>query len=94
MARKDLSGRIKELLGGETLAGVITIAMALIAIAWVNSPLTYFYSAFTHWEFGFPGLTLSLHAWAADFLLAFFFLVVGIELRHEFTKGSLNSPRK
>ena len=94
MARKDLSGRLKELLGGETLAGVITIAMALIAIAWVNSPLADSYSTFTHWEFGFPGLTLSLHAWAADFLLAFFFLVVGIELRHEFTKGSLNSPRK
>jgi NhaA family Na+:H+ antiporter len=94
MPRKGLSGRVKDFLGGETLAGVITIAMALVAIAWVNSPLADSYSAFTHWEFGFPGLTLSLHAWAADFLLAFFFLVVGIELRHEFTKGSLNSPRK
>jgi len=89
-----LPARLRELFSGETRAGLITIVMALIALAWVNSPLAGFYTTFTHWEFGFPELTLSLHEWAADFLLAFFFLVVGIELRHEFTKGSLNSPRK
>jgi Na+:H+ antiporter, NhaA family len=94
VARQRLSKRIREILTAETRAGIITITMALIALAWVNSPLADSYSALTHWEFGFPGLTLSLHAWAADFMLAFFFLVVGIELRHEFTKGSLNSPRK
>jgi NhaA family Na+:H+ antiporter len=60
----------------------------------VNSPLGGAYSALTHIEFGVPGTTLTVHDWAADFLLAIFFLVVGIELRHEFTVGSLNSPRK
>lgn len=94
MARTSIPARLKNILGAETRAGILTIAMAFVAIAWVNSPLSESYSALTRWEFGFPGLTLSLHAWAADFLLAFFFLVVGIELRHEFTKGSLNSPRK
>ena len=85
---------LRTVLGAETRTGVITIAVAVITIAWVNSPLVSAYDALIHWEFGFPGLTLSVHAWAADFLLAFFFLVVGIELRHEFTVGSLNSPRK
>jgi NhaA family Na+:H+ antiporter len=94
MAKTRLSKRIREILTTETRAGIITIAMALFALAWVNSPLSDSYSTFTDWEFGFPGLTLSLQKWAADFLLAFFFLVVGIELRYEFTKGSLNSPRK
>jgi NhaA family Na+:H+ antiporter len=94
MARTRLSKRLREILTAETRAGVITIAMALFALAWVNSPLSESYSTVTNWEFGFPGLTLSLQKWAADFLLAFFFLVVGIELRHEFTKGSLNSTRK
>jgi len=94
MARASIPARLKNILGAETRAGILTIAMAFVAIAWVNSPLSETYSALTHWEFGFPWLTLSLHAWAADFLLAFFFLVVGIELRHEFTKGSLNTPRK
>jgi NhaA family Na+:H+ antiporter len=94
MARTRLSKRVREILTTETRAGIITIAMALFALAWVNSPLSASYSTFTDWEFGFPGLTLSLQKWAADFLLAFFFLVVGIELRYEFTKGSLNSPRK
>lgn len=94
MAKTRLSKRVREILSTETRAGVITIAMALLALAWVNSPLSESYSIVTSWEFGFPGLTLSLQKWAADFLLAFFFLVVGIELRHEFTKGSLNSTRK
>ena len=94
MAKTRLSKRVREILSTETRAGVITIAMALFALAWVNSPLSESYSTVTNWEFGFPGLTLSLQKWAADFLLAFFFLVVGIELRHEFTKGSLNSTRK
>jgi NhaA family Na+:H+ antiporter len=81
-------------LTSETRSGVITVAVAVFAIAWVNSPLGGAYSALTHIEFGVPGTTLTVHDWAADFLLAIFFLVVGIELRHEFTVGSLNSPRK
>ncbi len=39
-------------------------------------------------------LDLSLAAWAADGLLAIFFFVVGLELKHEFVAGSLRSPRE
>jgi len=43
-----------------------------------------------------PGtpLDLSLSHWISDGLLAVFFLVVAIELRHELTHGELDSPRK
>ncbi|PKI92178.1 sodium:proton antiporter [Actinomycetales bacterium SN12] len=40
------------------------------------------------------GLDLSIEEWVADGLLAIFFLVVAIELRHELTHGELDSPRK
>lgn len=39
------------------------------------------------------GYTLDLPWFAADGLLVVFFFVAGLELRHEFTHGSLNSPR-
>jgi len=94
MIRARLSNWLRAVLSAETRTGIITIAVAIIAIAWVNSPLAPSYDSLIHWKFGFPGLTLEVHAWAADFLLAFFFFVIGIELRHEFTVGSLNSPRK
>ncbi len=89
-----LSNWLRTVLTAETRTGVITIAVAIVTIAWVNSPLSGLYDYIIHVEFGFPGLVLDVHHWAADFLLAFFFLVIGIELRHEFTVGSLNSPRK
>lgn len=39
------------------------------------------------------GLSLDLPWFAADGLLVVFFFVAGLELRHEFTRGSLRSPR-
>jgi NhaA family Na+:H+ antiporter len=94
MVRARISNWLRTVLSAETRTGVITIAVAVVAVAWVNSPLASTYDALLHAKFGFPGLMLDVHAWAADFLLAFFFFVIGIELRHEFTVGSLNSPRK
>ena len=94
MVRARISNWLRTVLSAETRTGVITIAVAIVAVAWVNSPLVSSYDALLHAKFGFPGLMLDVHAWAADFLLAFFFFVIGIELRHEFTVGSLNSPRK
>lgn len=40
------------------------------------------------------GLDLSIAHWVSDGLLAVFFFVVAIELRHELTHGELDSPRK
>ncbi|TPX04339.1 Na+/H+ antiporter NhaA [Schumannella luteola] len=39
-------------------------------------------------------LDLSIGHWIADGLLALFFLVAAIELRHELTHGELDTPRK
>ena len=38
------------------------------------------------------GLNLTLATWAADGLLAVFFFVVGLELKHELTHGTLSKP--
>ena len=93
MVRQRLSAWTKAVLSAELRAGFLTIAVALIATLWVNSSIGETYSQFVDTEVPVFGLVLSVHKWAADFLLAFFFFVVGIELRHEFTAGSLNSVR-
>lgn len=62
-------------------------------MVWVNSEIGDTYARFVDAPIPVFGLELSVHKWAADFLLAFFFFVVGIELRHEFSVGSLNTFR-
>lgn len=45
-------------------------------------------------ELGIPGVfELSITHWIQDALLAVFFFVVAVELRHELTSGELDSPR-
>lgn len=63
---------------------------AVIAIAWANTDYDS-YSQLKALKFG-PAelnLELSLGKWAADGLLAIFFFVAGMELKHELTSGSL-----
>jgi NhaA family Na+:H+ antiporter len=93
MVRKRLSAWTKAVLSAELRAGFLTIAVAVVATMWVNSSIGDTYALFVDTKVPVFGLVLSVHKWAADFLLAFFFFVVGIELRHEFTTGSLNSVR-
>ncbi len=93
MVRQRLSAWTKAVLSAELRAGFLTIAVAVVATIWVNSGIGNTYALFVDTKIPIFGLELSVHKWAADFLLAFFFFVVGIELRHEFTSGSLNSVR-
>lgn len=93
MVRKRLSAWTKAILSAELRAGFLTIAIAIVATVWINSGIGETYTLFTDTKVPVFGLELSVQKWAADFLLAFFFFVVGIEIRHEFTSGSLNSIR-
>ena len=95
-SRPPLGERIWLLraLRGETIGGVLLLVAALIAIAWANSPWGDTYLDLTEITVGPPalGLDLSLATWAADALLAVFFFVAGLELKHEFTHGTLSRP--
>lgn len=78
---------------------VAAIALALAAVAGLviaNSPLGPAAIAVrdAHPDTGFAVFDLSIGHWIADGLLAVFFLLASIELRHELTHGELDSPRK
>lgn len=74
----------------EIVGGVVLLAAAVVALVWANSP----------WSAGYAGLRavelgpLDLQHWAGDGLLAIFFFVVGVELKHELVAGSLREPRE
>lgn len=88
--------RLRSWVTQETTSGIILVVAALIALAWANSPWREVYSTISAFEFGPEALHLHLSVahWASDGLLAVFFFVVGVELKHEIVVGSLSRPRE
>jgi NhaA family Na+:H+ antiporter len=82
----------------ETLGGVVLLAFGLGAIIIANSPLA---QAYNHlWEIPLMlkindhQLSLTLHGWINDGLMAMFFLLVGLEIKRELLAGELSSARQ
>ncbi|MFC3962821.1 Na+/H+ antiporter NhaA [Nocardia jiangsuensis] len=88
--------RLAAILRTETAGGLLLIAAALVGLIWANSPWWRGYESLRDLRVGPAALhlDLSLHAWAADGLLAIFFFVVGLELKREFIAGDLRDPRR
>ncbi len=87
-------GWLLSQLRDETVGGAILLFAAILALIWANSPWGDSYFDLVHYTIGPAdlGLNLSLGIWAADALLAIFFFVVGLELKHELVLGSLSKP--
>lgn len=81
-------------LRNETVGGAVLLFAAAAALIWANSPWGDSYFDMVNYTIGPAslGLDLSLGVWAADALLAIFFFVVGLELKHELVLGSLSKP--
>ncbi len=87
---------LREQLRDETFGGILLLIAAAIALVWANSPWGDSYTALVEYVIGIPALHLELPlgVWAADGLLAVFFFVVGLELKHELVLGSLSKVRE
>lgn len=85
-------GWLLDQLREETLGGILLLIAAAIALVWANSPWGDSYAALVDAQVGPVSLHLDLPlgVWAADGLLAVFFFVVGLELKHELVLGSLS----
>ncbi|GAB2475160.1 Na+/H+ antiporter NhaA [Promicromonospora xylanilytica] len=93
--------RFRTWVSRETTGGALLIGAAILALLWANSPWREAYTSLSAAVVGPASigplpvhLDLSLSTWAADGLLAIFFFVVGVELKHEFVAGSLRNPRE
>ena len=88
--------RVNQWVTMEATSGILLLVAAAVALLWANSPWREAYAALSDFTVGPAALHLSLpmSAWAADGLLAVFFFVVGVELKHELVAGSLRHPRE
>ena len=84
------------ILRSERFAAVLLVLAAVAGLVLANSAAAPFALAAEAFHFGIPavGLDLSLGHWVKDGLLAIFFFIAAIELRHELSHGELNSPAK
>jgi NhaA family Na+:H+ antiporter len=78
--------------GGSSL---FLLGAAVAALVWANSPWSQSY--FDLWEtvisvdLGFLQISETLRHWVNDALMAVFFFVVGLEVKHELVRGELSS---
>jgi NhaA family Na+:H+ antiporter len=82
----------------QTTSGILLFTCAVVAMFIANSDYataygkllkTYFTLSFGEWQ-----LSLSLHHWINDFVMAWFFLHVGLELKREIQVGELSDIKK
>jgi len=96
LRRLSLAERAETLRGlrTETKGGLLLLAATVVALVWANSPASAAYEHLREFAVGPEALHLhlTLDTWAADGLLAVFFLVAGLELKRELVVGRLRSP--
>lgn len=77
----------------ESGSALLLVAVALVALAWANSPWSQAYVDLWHTHaavtVGDLAIDLSLHHWVNDGLMVMFFFLIGLEVREELAVGSL-----
>jgi Na+/H+ antiporter NhaA len=89
---------LRAFLQTEVSGAVFLLAAAVAALVWVNSPWGSSYDELWSTELSFRigdvGLDGDLRYWVNDGLMAFFFVVVGLEVRRQFDMGELRDRRR
>jgi NhaA family Na+:H+ antiporter len=92
------SRALREFLVTETAGGVLLVVAATIGLLWANSPWQAGYHSLWHTRLGVRlgdlGLVLDLRHWVNDGLMAFFFVVAGLEVKRELLLGELRDRRR
>lgn len=85
-----------RLFGGDAGAGILLIAVAIVAMIVANSPLAHGYHALFHAKLAWTPIAKldTLHLWVNDGLMAIFFFVVGLEIKREVLDGALADARR
>lgn len=73
---------VRQFLRLEAAGGIILFAMAVVALILSNSPFSDIYQK----------ISKALSFWINEGLMTLFFLLVGLELKREFTYGELSKP--
>ena len=85
---------IQEFIHIQGISSVVLLGAAIIALIWANSPWHNSYHHVWEMELQLGKLQLPIHAWINDALMALFFFLVGMEIKHEIVHGELSDIRK
>ena len=96
--RLERRSAIREVTSNGTVAAATMVMAALLAVVVANTPayepIHHFFETPVGLVVGGASATLTLEQFVNDFLMAVFFLLVGIELKYEMTVGQLRRPRQ
>lgn len=84
---------IQEFIHIQGISSVVLLAAAIIALVWANSPWHDSYHHVWELELTLSSIRLPIHAWINDALMAIFFFLVGMEIKHEIAHGELADIR-
>ena len=76
------------------ISSIFLLAAAVIALLWANSPWHDSYHHVWEMELSLSRLHLPIHEWINDMLMAIFFFLVGMEIKHEIVHGELADMRR
>jgi Na+/H+ antiporter NhaA len=95
---RNVPAPLRTFLETEVSGAVFLLGAAIAALVWVNSPWGSSYDSLWSTELslrlGDVGLEGDLRYWVNDGLMAFFFFVVGLEVRRQFDMGELRDRRR
>ena len=85
---------IQQFIHIQGISSVLLLAAAIAALVWANSPWHDSYHHVWEMELTLSQLRLPMHAWINDALMAIFFFLVGMEIKHEIVHGELADMRR
>src|SRR5208283_852176 len=85
---------IQQFIHIQGISSVLLLAAAIAALVWANSPWHDSYHHVWEMELALSQLRLPVHAWINDALMAIFFFLVGMEIKHESVHGEFADIRR
>jgi Na+:H+ antiporter, NhaA family len=85
---------IQQFIHIQGLSSILLLGAAILALIWANSPWQESYHHVWEMQLTFSRVRLPVHAWINDALMAIFFFLVGMEIKHEIVHGELADLRR